>query len=257
MKEYLLSSHLFQSAPFFHITATTSHSHISMTYLAYLAQFDKADSLNGNFRQDYPLACYAAEHWISHAEFGEIDCVPDLQLLAVHFFQHYFVCANWNRIWDIDLPWLPACDLRRVRAKIPPPLYYASAACLTVVAQLLLENDADVNARGGKYGNALQAASYQGSEAIVQLLIENGADINAQGGEYGTALQAASYRGHETIVELLIECGADISAQGVEYGSALQAASYKGYEAIVRLLIENGADINAQGGKYGSALQVA
>jgi ankyrin repeat protein len=37
----------------------------------------------------------------------------------------------------------------------------------------------------GKYGNALQAASYTGHEAIAKLLLEQGADVNAQGGEYG------------------------------------------------------------------------
>ena len=42
----------------------------------------------------------------------------------------------------------------------------------------------------GEYGNALQAASYKGAKDIVELLLENGADVNAQGGRYGTALSA-------------------------------------------------------------------
>ena len=76
-----------------------------MTCLAYLVQFDKEDSLDENFEQDYPLARYAAEHWISHAKSGDIDGAPDLQKMAVHFFQRDCVCVNWNRIWDIDQPW--------------------------------------------------------------------------------------------------------------------------------------------------------
>jgi ankyrin repeat protein len=48
--------------------------------------------------------------------------------------------------------------------------------------------------REDNYGNALQAASLQGHEAIVKLLLEKGADVNAQGGHYGNALQAASIR---------------------------------------------------------------
>jgi ankyrin repeat protein len=55
------------------------------------------------------------------------------------------------------------------------------------------------------YGNALQAASSGGHEAIVKLLLEKGADVNAQGGDYGNALQAASSEGHEAIVKLLLE----------------------------------------------------
>jgi ankyrin repeat protein len=38
-----------------------------------------------------------------------------------------------------------------------------------------------------------------------------GADVNAQGGEYGNALQAASSSGNQEIVELLIEMGADVN----------------------------------------------
>jgi ankyrin repeat protein len=60
------------------------------------------------------------------------------------------------------------------------------------VAYYLIEKGAEVNAQQGRYGFALQAASYSGHEAIVKVLLENGAEVNAQGGEYGNALQAAS-----------------------------------------------------------------
>ncbi|KAI0165308.1 hypothetical protein GGR52DRAFT_558281 [Hypoxylon sp. FL1284] len=56
----------------------------------------------------------------------------------------------------------------------------------------LINKNADVNAQGGQYGNALQAASYEGHLEIVKFLVEKGADVNAQGGEYGNALCAAS-----------------------------------------------------------------
>jgi ankyrin repeat protein len=43
-------------------------------------------------------------------------------------------------------------------------------------------------------------------------LVEKGADVNAQGGRYGSALQAASARGHDQVVQLLLEKGVDINA---------------------------------------------
>jgi hypothetical protein len=36
-------------------------------------------------------------------------------------------------------------------------------------------------------------------------------DVNAQGGEFGNALQAASRKDHETVVKMLLDAGADVS----------------------------------------------
>jgi ankyrin repeat protein len=43
---------------------------------------------------------------------------------------------------------------------------------------------------------------------VVELLLSKGADVNAQGGRHGNALQAASVEGHEKVVELLLGGGA-------------------------------------------------
>lgn len=53
---------------------------------------------------------------------------------------------------------------------------------------MLLGNGVDIDARGGEYRNALQAASIHGHEKVVQILLDKGADVNAQGGWYGNAL---------------------------------------------------------------------
>ena len=91
-------------------------------------------------------------------------------------------------MYDPDQPYRSS-----VVITFPPPLYYSSLLGLADVTEWLLKTGADVNAEGGKYGNALQAASYGGNEVMVRLLLEKGANVNAEGGEYGNALQAASY----------------------------------------------------------------
>jgi hypothetical protein len=58
-------------------------------------------------------------------------------------------------------------------------------------------------------------------ETVVQLLLNQGANVNAQGGQYGTALQAASMEGHEAVVQLFLNQGANVNAQGGHYGTAL------------------------------------
>ncbi|KAK5694568.1 hypothetical protein LTR97_009158 [Elasticomyces elasticus] len=138
-----------------------------------------------------------------------------------------------------------------------PPLYRESWEDSAHRVRALLEAGADLNAQGGKYGNALQAASYKGHTKIVETLLEYRANVNAQGGHFGNALQAASYKGYTDIVEALLESGADVNAQGGHFGSALQATSYKGHKSVVNLLLSHGANVDARGGEFDSALQAA
>jgi hypothetical protein len=70
---------------------------------------------------------------------------------------------------------------------------------------MLFNRGADVNAQGGCYGNALQAASRCGHEKAMQVLLNRGKDVNAQGGKYGNALQAASVDGYEKVVQKLLD----------------------------------------------------
>jgi ankyrin repeat protein len=46
----------------------------------------------------------------------------------------------------------------------------------------------------------------------VQQLLDKGADVNAQGGQYSNALQAALWGGHKEVVQQLLDKGADVNA---------------------------------------------
>ncbi|KAH8830982.1 ankyrin repeat-containing domain protein [Flagelloscypha sp. PMI_526] len=140
----------------------------------------------------------------------------------------------------------------------------ASNAGNLEVVQFLVERCPDVNAVGGKYGSALQAAAVAGlgGSKVVRFLVEKGADLNVVGGEYGTALQAAAANrwGELQVLRFLVEKGADVNAVGGLYGTALQAAAAtakRGDLNAVQLLVEKGADVNAVEGLYGTALQAA
>ncbi|KAI0569994.1 ankyrin repeat domain-containing protein, partial [Pyrenophora tritici-repentis] len=45
-------------------------------------------------------------------------------------------------------------------------------------------------------------------EQVVKTLLDAGADVNAQGGHFSNALQAASEGGHEQVVKALLDAGA-------------------------------------------------
>jgi ankyrin repeat protein len=69
-----------------------------------------------------------------------------------------------------------------------------------------------------------------GNQAIVELLLEHKADVNAQGGQYGNALQAAISMHNNGIVQLLQKHNANVNAQyrGYEYVNA----QHRGYENV-------------------------
>jgi ankyrin repeat protein len=147
---------------------------------------------------------------------------------------------NWIQLHDPDLPW-DEPDLEKNITDVAAPLYYAAQLGLSTITKLLLDRGDDVNAQGGQYGNALQAASVGGHEQVVKMLLINGANVNAQSEYHGNALQAASLGGHEQIVKMLLDRGAKVNAQGGQYGNALQAASLRGHEQVVKMLLDAGA----------------
>lgn len=122
----------------------------------------------------------------------------DIVRITVSFLRDETTYQRWCRLYQADRSWDDKPG--------PPRASKLSYACLggliKAVGNLITEG-ADVNAKGGNYGNALQAASSKGKLEVMQLLLDKGADINAQGVEYGDALQAASRGGNPEIVQLL------------------------------------------------------
>ncbi|KAF5127225.1 putative ankyrin repeat protein L63 [Metarhizium anisopliae] len=239
VKEYLLGEDQFNS--------TTASISITTTCLTYLTDIKGS---HDEIKRDFPMARYAAEVWTGHAALAQAS--EEILQATVRFLETEATFQRWAQLYQADRDWDhdpgPARGSR---------LYYACFDGLVAPVRDLIGKGADINAKGGKYGNALQAALETGHLEIVKLLLDEGADVNAQGGHYGNALQAASQKGHLEIIKLLLDKGADVNAQGGHYGNALQATSLEGHLEIVKLLLDKGADVNAQGGAYGNALQAA
>ena len=257
VKEYLISQRIQKGRlKQYSIQEVDANAFIAESSLAYLLQFDEPDSLTTKSVGDFPLADYAAEYWTEHARLAERDSnlapLLSMELLSTKGY----ALLNWIRLYNLEKPW----ELRYMSKgldEIYHPLYYASLAGLIGSVKSILERGDDIDAQGGYYHNALQAASYQGHTQVVQILLSQRADINAQGGYHGSALQAASHQGHDQVVQMLLNHGANINAQGGFHGTALQAASIKGHDQVVQMLLNQEAHINAQGGWYGNALQAA
>jgi len=211
VKEYLTSERSRQGrAALYSIQDTACNEFIAKSCLGYLLQFQRSELFYDSIKES-KIARYSAEFWIRHTLAAAQKTEALNQLIMELFSIRNDAYLNWIRIYDLDNPWKDL-DVKRNMEEVPTPLYYASLAGLTEIVALLIikvKADADVNAQGGTYSTALQAASYRGHDKIVELLLGKGADVNAQGGRFGTALQAASDRGHDKIVELLLGKGAD------------------------------------------------
>ena len=64
--------------------------------------------------------------------------------------------------------------------------------------------DINVNAEGGIFGSALQAAAYHGQTTAAKALLRHGANVDMRGGKYRSALNAAVIQGFWDIVEVLL-----------------------------------------------------
>jgi ankyrin repeat protein len=255
VQEYLMSDRIRQgSAKHYSMQEAECHDVITRGSLKYLIQLQQP--LSREILEVFALARYTAEFWSSHLRKTGDKMEQASQLTMGLLAREEPAYLNWIWLHDPDRPYRES-GFERSLEKVHMPLYYAALLGLSTTTRLLLDKGADVNAQGGLYGNALQAASSGGHEQVVKTLLDKGADVNAQGGRYSNALQAASARGHEQIVKTLLDKGANVNAQGGGFGNALQAASARGHEQVVKTLLDKGADVNAQGREYGNALQAA
>ena len=89
--------------------------------------------------------------------------------------------------------------------------------------------------------NPLHYAASEGQNEIAELLIAEGADVNAKNDKtVGYPLHFAAAFGHKEIAELLIAEGADVNAKDVDGETPLDWAISRNQTAIADLLRKHG-----------------
>jgi hypothetical protein len=246
VKEYLMSNRLVESSrevSCYHIQLEPAHTILAQACLGVLLRLD--DHVDRNSIWNFPLARYAAQYWVKHAQFGNVasriedgmDCLFDAD--KPHF-------STWLWIYDEDAH--SSTPRRRSSQPKPVPLYYAGLFVFRDLAKRLLEkHPQDINARGGYHGTPLHAAASAGHVDVSSLLIDHlrDADIDIRGIWNQTPLHRAARQGHLEIGQRLLDRGANVNARDESGWTPLHSAAMHGHVEFARMLLDHKAPVNA------------
>ncbi|KAH9028675.1 ankyrin repeat-containing domain protein [Lactarius pseudohatsudake] len=243
VKEFLMSDRLATSTKDlsrYHIVAEDASTLIARACLSVLLQ----DTVDENGAAT-PLARYAAEHWVTHAQAGNVvSRIRDGMEYLFDPDRPYF--SAWLKLYNIDnRPWVSELD-----SKIQPravPLYNAAFCGFHGIAEhLALKYPQYANAIGGRAGTALHSASAPGHVEVIRSLLRCGVDVDTCGVWDRSPLLLASYAGCLNVVQCLLDHGADANFQDRRHSTPLSDAAMRGHLKIVQVLLDHNADVNSQ-----------
>ena len=275
VKEYLTSDRLATSSgdiSRYHIGLAPAHTIIAQACMSVLVRSDDRVDESGAGNSS-PLAGYAAEHWVVHAQDGNVSsCLRKAMEYLFDLDKPYFVA--WLKLHDINTDVYESTFyfFSRSSKTSATPLYYAAQCGFQDLVEHLVANDPEqVNATGGHYLRPLVAALARGHFQTAKFLYDNGAQVNVGGDRGATPLHSAAFCGDFKMVQLLLKHKADVHArlegQPGQGQTPLHFASEGSYERspniavslsnITRVLLEHSADVNARGNDGSTPLHLA
>ena len=262
VKEYLTSERLATSSTDvsrYHIDLEPAHTILAQACMSVLLQPDQS----GTAETGSPLAKYAAEHWVTHAQFETVS--SSLQKAMEYLFDldmPYF--SAWLQLYDIDTRPVEGASLYwfTVYTESDATPLYLAALCgfQDLVEHLIVKYPQHVNTSSGRYVTPLGAALAGRHFQTAKLLRDNGAHVNIHGNGGETMLCSAAFYGDLEMVQVLLNLKADVNDRGFDNWTAIHNVS-EGPEItftdisfdnpqllpdVTRLLLEHGADVNAQ-----------
>ena len=272
VKEYLTSERLATSngdVSRFHIDLEPAHTILAQACMGILLRPDDGVEEN-DIAKTSPLAGYAAEHWVTHAQFESVSSfVPKAMEYLFDPDRPFFTA--WLKLHDIDTsPEEPFVEFSISWTSCVIPLYYAALCGFQdVVEDLVAKYPQHVNTRGGNYGTPLIAALAGRHFQTARHLLHNGAHVDVRGANGVIPLHDAAWYGDFDMVQVLLDYKADVKNRTRNKYTPIHAVpegsqsldvfhhSPQMLSDVARLLLEHGADVNAQSNSSITPLHMA
>jgi ankyrin repeat protein len=263
VKEYMTSTRLATSSgdvSRYHVDLEPAHTILAQACMSVLLQPDDHAEQN-DVEKSSPLAKYAAEHWVTHAQFQSVSSL--LRKAMEYLFdpgKPYF--RAWLRLHDIDdhsgtrpfsLEWFTVTPTSSAT-----PLYCAALCGFQdLVERLVIKYPQHVNTRCGRFVTPLVAALAGRHFQTAELLRHNGADVDVRGMMRETPLHSAAWSGDFEMARVLLNHKADVNVRNDAGWTPIHLVS-EGFQNsvipnicqslpdVARLLLQHGADVNAR-----------
>ena len=264
VKEYLTSDRLriseMGNIQQYHIPLDAAHTILARACLTVLLQLD--ETVDKERLKTFPLAFYAAEHWVAHAKYeGVASRIQDAMEQLFHPSNRYL--AAWTWICRVDFSGsyrvkpINTLEERPTRPR-EPALYYAVICGFSgLVNYLIVTHAENVDVECGIFRTPLNVASRRGLADVAHVLLQHNADVNAKTMSNETPLHFPSYTGQTRLTELLLEHGATVNAQSKSHSTPLYRAAQNGHLEVVKILLQHGADVHIRGEGGRTPFQVA
>jgi hypothetical protein len=249
VKEFLTADRLagsIRDVSRYHIRLEAAHTILAQACLGVLLRLD--DSVDHDSIRSFPLALYAAQHWVTHARVENVSSrIKEGMERLFDADKPHFATWIWIYNGDEEAPEHRSMSTTHPEKPEAVPLYHAAMFGLRDLAEHLITGYPEhVNARGGRHETPTHAAA--GHTNIISLLIEHGADIEAPSKTIngGTPLNRAAWYGRLEVGQYLLDCGADINSRDHHRHTPLMHAAIRGQVEFTQMLLERGAAIDAQ-----------